>query len=294
MGNAAIAVTPSVLRELALPGAEDSTHKGMRGRVLVVAGAAETPGAALLAGIAALRGGAGVLQVATARSVARQLAVAVPEARVIGLDETPDGDISGDNHERVRELAAGADAVLIGPGLMDADALTTLVGALLAPGLECRVAVDARALEAVSGELARTRGDDIVLAPNAKEAAHMLGISATDVESDLAAALRELVARFGCTVALRAGDTVVGGPDGALYHEDGGTPGLGASGSGDVVTGFLAGLLARGTPAVAAAVWAVHVHALAGRRLGARIGPLGYLARELLDELTPVMSELDA
>lgn len=79
-----VPVTRAVARQMAPPMPDDSTHKGRRGRVLVVAGASHTPGAALLAGVAALRAGAGVLQIATAESVARQLAVAVPEARVLG------------------------------------------------------------------------------------------------------------------------------------------------------------------------------------------------------------------
>ena len=289
-----VIVTPAVLAELAPPQPEGEAHKGMRGSVLVVGGTSETPGAALLAGIAALRAGAGVLQVATAASVARALAVALPEARVIALPETDGGDIAGCAGEQLCELATAADAVLVGPGLADEAALAELVPSLIAAGAGGFLVVDAKALDAVTPSLAADHRHRVVLTPNAKEGASLLDVEVDEVNRDLRASHGKLVARFGCTVALRAGETFAGGPGQPTYHDSSGRPGLGSSGSGDVLAGYLTGLLARGTPPLAAAVWAVHVHAQAGRRLSSRIGRLGYLARELLDELASTAAELGA
>ena len=285
-------VTPAVLAELAPPVPEGTAHKGKRGCVLVVGGTTETPGAVLLAGIAALRAGAGVLQVATVASVSGQLAVAMPEARVIGLPETSGGDIAGHCGPDLLDLAGGADAILLGPGMADESALAELVPGLLEGVEDARVVLDAKALSAISPQMALSRRDRLVLTPNTSEGARLLGLDVTDVEHDPHSAHRRLVEMYVCTVALRGGETWTGEPGGPAYHDTSGSAGLGSSGSGDVLAGFLAGLLARGAAPVAAAVWAVHVHALSGRRLGTRIGPLGYLARELLDELASVAAEL--
>lgn len=287
-----VAVTEAVARGLAPPRPQGSAHKGSRGCVLAVGGSAETPGAILLAGIAALRAGAGILQVATVRSVASHLATAVPEARVIGLDEGPGGDIAGRCAGRLVELARDADAVLIGPGVADDNALRELVAALLRDAPRTALVVDARALAVVSADLVDGRGAPVVLTPNHMEAAGLLDTDADEVEADPARALAALVDRFRCTVSLRGGETLSSAPGQPVYRDTNGSPGLGTSGSGDVLAGFLTGLIARGTPALAAAVWAVHVHARSGQRLSTRIGELGFLARELLDEMGSVAAAL--
>jgi hydroxyethylthiazole kinase-like uncharacterized protein yjeF len=287
-----VVVTPAVLRDHSPPEPASYSHKGDRGCVLVIGGTRETPGAVVLAGIAALRAGAGVLQVATAESVARAVAVALPEARVIGIAESPLGDLSGGSGSRLAELAGAAQAVLIGPGLADADALATLMPSLLA-GLDSQaVVIDAHALRAITPELLHRHRDRVVLTPNVKEAAELLGADAGDVERESAQSIRSLVDRFGCTVALRGQETYIQAPRTSAYHDESGTPGLGTSGSGDVLVGYLAGLLARGAAPLAAALWAVHVHGQAGQRLSARLGHLGFLARELLDDLSIIAAEL--
>ena len=138
MSTHAEPVTPALLRENRLPAPDG--HKGSRGRVAVVGGSRSTPGAVLLAGVAALRVGAGVLSMSVPEAVAIPLAIGVPESSVIGFAE----DVSGDL-DQVRELVAGADAVLIGPGLDDPDRsralLSKLLGAASAP-----VVLDAFAL----------------------------------------------------------------------------------------------------------------------------------------------------
>jgi ADP-dependent NAD(P)H-hydrate dehydratase len=127
----ATAVTADLLREMPLPQPSDSGDKDERGRVLVVAGSPEVPGGALLAGVAALRAGAGKLQIATAASIAPHLGLAVPEALVIALPETPGGGLAEGALEAVLPRAQRCDALVIGPGILDEAGAAALAGGLL-------------------------------------------------------------------------------------------------------------------------------------------------------------------
>src|SRR5690349_10668398 len=135
-------VTRRVLRAMPLPRHADDEHKDDRGRVLIVAGAPEMPGAAVLAAVASLRAGAGRLRIATCRSIAPWVGAAVPESRVFALDETREGGIDPSSASRVVELAEKVDAVLVGPGLIDYEAVARLVARVL-PDLACPVVLDA-------------------------------------------------------------------------------------------------------------------------------------------------------
>jgi ADP-dependent NAD(P)H-hydrate dehydratase len=280
-------VTPALLRGWPLP--PPGEDKGDRGSVLVVGGAARTPGAALLAGLAALRAGAGKLQLAVAEPVATAVAVAVPEALVLPLPVSRSGSIQPAAAADLHDLAGKADVVCVGPGLDDADRTRTLVADLLGALAEGTGAVlDAYALGVLPGQedLCAGLGGRLVLTQNTREAGLLL---VEDPPSDRVAAALRIAERYTAVVALR-GTTAT--PQGRLYVGGAGQAGLGTSGSGDVLAGVVAGLLARGASPDQAAVWGAHLHASAGERLAARVGPLGYLARELLDETPRVLTEL--
>jgi NAD(P)H-hydrate repair Nnr-like enzyme with NAD(P)H-hydrate dehydratase domain len=123
--------------------------------------------------------------------------------------------------------------------------------------------------------------------------ASLLGIPRAAVRADPLGAAREAAAALQAVVAMKGACTFVVTPQGQAWGCDRGNPGLATSGSGDTLAGILAGLLARGTPPLHATLWAVYLHAEAGARLARRQGPLGFLARELLAEIPPVMAELD-
>lgn len=296
-------VTPSLLRDWPLPAPGEDKYS--RGSVLVIGGARATPGAALLAGATALRAGAGKLTLAVAESVAVQLGVALPECGSIGLPETADGSVKPDL-DRISPYLDGADAVLVGPGLDDPDLAGQLLAALLrreaghdgtsgdrgdrgGPA----VVLDAYALGALASledQLEPWRGR-LILTPNRKEAAVLLGRDVDDLDKDLA----EISERFDAVVTCHGLITQPPGHEAeapALWKITTGYGGLGTSGSGDVLAGAIAGLRARGTSSVQAACWGTHLHASAGDRLASRLGPLGFLARELADELPALMLEL--
>jgi hydroxyethylthiazole kinase-like uncharacterized protein yjeF len=249
--------------------------KYVRGTVLVIGGSAATPGAVVLAGIAALRVGAGRLQIATDARCASAVAVRVPEALVLPFDD----------RRAVAEQAAAAGAVVIGPGLTDAAHAASLLAVVVAAA-RCPVVVDARALEALAAEPMR-RPASLVLTPNEPELRRLLGQDGDDVDDVDDEHLHVAAARrFGAAVIA---ERVVADPSGCTWRDPQPVSGLGTSGSGDVLAGAAGGLAARTADAAAAACWAALAHREAGRRLARRIGPSGYLASELADELAPVV-----
>ncbi|MCU1485728.1 MAG: NAD(P)H-hydrate dehydratase [Actinomycetia bacterium] len=263
-----VEVTPEVLSGLPLPQHDDGDSKHDRGSVFVLGGSVETPGAILLAGLAALRAGAGRLGIATASEVAPAVAVAVPEARVLA-----DDDWQGP--------ATSAAAVLYGCGVLDVDGVDPVLDELTSSVTDGLVVLDAGAFPAVSRHpdwVHRLEGR-VLLVPNATEL-EVLGCASAVQAAD----------RFRAVVAVRDADTVIAAPDGRCYVDRHGTVGLATSGSGDVAAGIAVGLLGRGADPLTAAVWTAAVHGRAGERLG---GP-GFLARELLPEIPKALADLGA
>lgn len=281
-------VTPKALRDWPLP--STASDKYARGQVLVVGGAVGTPGAALLAGLAALRVGAGHLTLAVADAVAVGLAVAVPEAGVTALPSTSGGAVRGDDVSAIADSLGSADVVLVGPGLDDLDQAAELVRQVVPRlGGATRLVLDAYALAPLPGLRTELAGLDgrLVLTPNKKEAQVLLEDDDVEIGADQVV---EIARRYGAVVACQA---MVANPAGDLWTIGAGQEGLATSGSGDVLSGSIAGVAAAGAELDQAVCWATYAHAAAGDRLAARVGRLGYLAREILDELPPVMVELN-
>jgi hydroxyethylthiazole kinase-like uncharacterized protein yjeF len=269
---------------------EDS-DKEDRGRLLVVAGSRELAGAALLAGIAALRAGAGKLQIATAQSIAVQLAIAVPEARVVGLEETEEGCLAPSGIEELVALAEGAQAIMIGCGLQHGPPLDQLLDALLASGLDKPLVLDAAVLGSLArrAEALRAWKGGAVLLPHAREMARLLECEAGEVEADPEAAARRAAETFNAVAVIKGQFSYIVAPDGRAFRFEGGGVGLATSGSGDTLAGIVGGLCARGADPLTAALWGTYLHGEAGGRLAKRIGRIGFLARELLDEVPPLL-----
>ena len=279
-------VTPALLRQWPLPEPTGSKHG--RGRVLIVGGAAKTPGAAMLAGLAALRVGAGHLQLAVAGSAAVPVAVSLLEAGVVGLAENAQGSVRGTSAQQLEDQLSTSDAVLVGAGLDDADETAKLLSELTPlVGEQATLVLDAFAL-GVLVDLADVRkafAGRWVLTPNQDEAGRLLGRECDDLSQDVL----EIADRYQAVVTCRG---FVADHEGQAWEIAAGHAGLATSGSGDVLAGCVTGLLARGATPAQAACWATHLHSSAGDRLAGRVGPLGFLGRELLDELPPLLLEL--
>lgn len=271
-------VTPELLRSWGLPDPGDS--KKARGDVVVVGGSRRSPGAVFLAGEAALRVGAGRLAVVVPASVDGQLGVVMPEAAVHSLPEQADDPID----DPPRAAIESADAVLVGPGFDDPDETRATLRAVADLDAHCLV-LDAFALGILPSLDRRELPDRLVLNPNREEAAILLDHETdTDAEPDLTEIARRYDAVVNCYGRIAT-------PDGRTWKVPGGGPGLGTSGSGDVLAGAIAGFVARGLDPAQAAVWGSWSHARAGDRLTEREG-LGFLARDLPPELTRAVAEI--
>ena len=278
-------VTPQLLRGWPLPQVEDGGDKNARGTVLVVGGSTSTPGAVLLAGLAALRAGAGKLQILTVEATAVALAVAAPEAAVVGLAAAPDGSLAPETADEVVRRSERAVAVVLGPGLLDdTGALALLRGVLPRLG-DTRVLLDGLALIALAGNAALLAGRTAVLTPNAGELAALLEGDELDGE----AAAVEVARRYTAVVSSPGW---VATPTGRTWCVEAGGIGLGTSGSGDVLAGLVGGVLARGADPAQAAAWGQYLHCAAGDLLAARLGRVGFLARELLDEVPTALRQV--
>ena len=281
MTDEARRITPTLLREWPLPMPGGDGDKSERGRVLAIAGSREVPGAAILAADAALRAGAGKVCIAVDASVAPHVAVTVPEARVVDPDRA----------SLARE-ADRFDALLVGPGISKPSrglaACMRELAERVAP-----VVVDAGALDMFLTRWRPRRGaaTQCVATPHLGEMAHLLERDKAFVEKHAGRIAREFAARHRTVVALKGPTTFVAEPGGNLWVHDKGNIGLAISGSGDVLAGIIAALVARGASCAQATVWGVALHAQAGRRLVADHGTLGGLARELPSYIPAALRE---
>lgn len=280
-------VDAALLREWPLPKPDPESDKDDRGTVLVAGGSAQVPGGLILSGLAALRAGAGKLQLAAPKSIAVSVGATVFEARVVPLSETKTGSLDKRSGKELREIASGANAVLIGPGMLDEKLATDFTRVFFRRTPKCCVVIDAACIGGLSAS--KRLGVNAVLTPHAGEMASLLNTKKTKVEKspvecavDASRGLDAVIVMKGPTTFISAGDEI--------FSYSGGDVGLATSGSGDVLSGIIAGLLARGAPPDQAAVWGVAIHGAAGNALSKKMGRVGFLARELLDEIPRAMS----
>ena len=287
-------VTREFLLEHPLPLPQGEVDKDARGRVMVVGGHREVPGAVLLSGEAALRAGAGKLAIATIRSSAMALGIAVPEARVLGLSETEGGEIEASNADTIAAAIHAEDTVLLGPGMLDGDVAGELAATLLTDLDGPSIVLDAAALTGLRRrlDLMKQHAGRLVITPHAGEMATFLDIDIAEVAADPTGAARRAAAATGAVVIMKGSHTRIASPQGEIWEARQGNVGLATSGSGDTLAGIIAGLLARGAPPLLAAQWGVYMHGEAGERLRQAHGLLGYLAREIPAQIPAIMADL--
>ena len=268
-----------------LPARPLAGHKGTFGHLLVVAGSTGKSGAAALTAEAGMRGGAGLVTLATAAGERAILAAKLTEVMTAALPES-DGGISLQAIDPLRELTAGTEALALGPGLGQAPETAALVRLLVT---ECPLplVLDADGLNALAGHLdpLRQREAATLLTPQPGEMARLIGGTIRDVETDRVHVARNFAQQHRVVVVLKGARTIIAFPDGQLRINASGNPGMASGGMGDLLTGLLGALLAQGMTATDAAVLGVFLHGLAADRLAARQGSAGLLASDLLREL---------
>lgn len=265
------------------------THKGTYGHVLVVAGAPGKTGAAAMSGLGALRGGAGLVTVATREAALPWVQLQAPELMGVPLPET--GPLGLGDLDALAAAAKGKDALVVGPGIPRGPQTAEVIGELLAQ-LEAPVVLDADALNAIAQRLevlGRARGE-VLLTPHPGEMATLLGTTTAQMQKDRLGAARTLATARRVTVVLKGARTLIAHPDGTISVNPTGNPGMATGGAGDVLSGLLGALLAQGLSARDAAQVGVFAHGLAGDRARERVGELGLVATDLLAGLCEVWS----
>lgn len=290
--HAAKLLDRALLRRWALPKLGAHADKVARGDVLVVAGSLELAGAALLAGTAALRVGAGRIQLLVPRTIAPMLSIAFPEARVIGGAQTRAGELSASCAKQVRKQLAACRALLVGPGMSGPSVAGQLLREAGRVGCDATAVLDAGALElfATPAYRANSRLQGVIATPHAGEMAQMCGCAIEKVHAAPLPLAREVARELGIVLVLKGKRTFIVAPDGTAFQNVAGNVGLATSGSGDTLAGLIAGMAARGATPLQAAAWGVHLHARAGEACARSRGTLGYLARELAAEVPQLLA----
>jgi NAD(P)H-hydrate epimerase len=279
------------MRALIVPRAHDS-HKGTYGRVLVVAGSRGKSGAAHLAAMGALRSGAGLVTVATPASVLPIVSALGAEYMTLPLDESADGVVVESAVDAV--LAFHADVIAVGPGLGNTPAANAFVRALLSR-TTVPIVLDADALNAFAGDavaLVGREGIDVVITPHPGEMARLIGLTIDDVQAHRLDIAREFATSHRAHVILKGHRTIVASPDGVAAINLTGNAGMATGGTGDVLTGMIAGWIGQLRDAASAARLAVFLHGLAGDLAEAEMGEQALLARDVLSHLGRAVLDL--
>src|SRR6266481_841108 len=289
-------LTRASMRELITPRTPDS-HKGDYGRVLVVAGSRGKTGAAHLSAVGALRSGAGLVTVATPGSCQPVVAAMGPEYMTEALGETagrsgePVG-IDPADVERVLEMAR--DVIALGPGLGQAPATQHFITALV-DRASMPLVIDADGLNAFSGNpdrLAGREGRDVIITPHPGEMARLVGMSTDEVQASRLEIARNFAREHHLYVVLKGHRTIIATPDGKVFINPTGNPGMATGGVGDVLTGMIAAWLGQLLDAEAACKVAVYLHGMAGDLADADEGEVALVASDLVAHLGDAVQEL--
>jgi hydroxyethylthiazole kinase-like uncharacterized protein yjeF len=278
-----------------LPPRPERAHKGTFGRLLVVAGSLEYAGAALLVGLGAARGGAGLVCLATPESVGLRLLGLIPELTALLLPEEAPGLASPAGWRHIGAEAVGYDAVVVGPGLGRLHGTLRRTRSLLGD-LRLPVVADGDALNALAevDKWWKPLKGRVVLTPHPVEFARLSRVDEPPPDDDAlrAEAAGEAAARWGQVVVLKGACTVVASPDGEVARSEVATPALATAGSGDVLAGAIGAFLAAGVEPFTAAGCAVAAHARAGQLAERRIGRSGTIARDIANLLPEALEQL--
>lgn len=276
-----------------LPVRRPDAHKGSNGRVLLVAGAPGYTGAAALAAQGALRAGAGLVTLAVAAGLYPIMAAKLTEVITRPVPEEKGGILGRAAVPAILEMAAHQEVLAIGPGLGREDDTRAAVRDIIAEA-PCPLVIDADGLNALVGHtavLSQARAVP-VLTPHPGEMALLLNLTAARVNADRLGVARQAAAAWGAIVVLKGAGTVVAYPDGEAFINTSGGPALATAGTGDVLTGLIAALIAQGLSSHAAAVAGVYIHGLAGDIAARPAGGIGVCAGDVAQAVPQAIKEL--
>jgi NAD(P)H-hydrate epimerase len=281
---------PAVLVEtngsVPLPPRSATAHKGSVGDVLFIAGAAGYFGAPYFSAMSLLKAGGGYARLAAPKSMTPFIAARGSEIVLVPQAETAEGAMAASNREALLELAGRVDMVVMGPGLSLAEETQGLVRELAA-AIEKPLLVDGDGITAIAGrpEILRCRKGPTVLTPHPGEMSRLAGKSVGEIEKNRIPLLREVCANLSSCIVLKGAHSLIGTPEGRVFINLSGNPGMATAGSGDVLTGTIAAMHGLGLPLLEAVRKGVFLHGLAGDLAAADKGQDGITAQDILDFL---------
>lgn len=272
-----------------LPERPAHAHKGRFGKVLVLAGSTGMTGAATLTSLASLRAGAGLVVLGIPKSLNPILEVKLTEVITRPLAETPEGTLSLSAEPEIRSLLEWADVLAIGPGLSRNPETAELVRRIVMT-TSLPLVLDADGINAFEGqaELLKKRKGPLILTPHPGELARLisdLGLSVSKIDLERIEMARAWSQKWNAIVVLKGAPTVVGDPEGNVYVNPTGNSGMATGGSGDVLTGLIAGFWAQKSTPLHSALCGVYVHGLAGDLASEKMGQRALLAGDILDSV---------
>lgn len=281
----------------ALPRRNPDSHKGTYGHGLILAGSPGKTGAAAMTARAAMRTGAGLVTVGVPASLNPVLEAKLTEPMTAPLPEEPGGFLGLCSLPQAIKLFPDKSAVALGPGIGDGDYAGAFVGGVIAAAAAPLV-IDADGLNAIARDpgmgMLKKLQVPAVLTPHPGEMARLTGLTTQEVQADRIGCSREFAEQFKVVVVLKGSRTVIAAPDGSVFINPTGNPGMAGGGMGDALTGMIAGLICQGLEPLAAARLAVYVHGAIGDRLAAERGPLGILATDVIERIPGALSRFAA
>lgn len=269
------------------------SHKGDYGRVFVLAGSHGMSGACFLASMAALRSGAGLVTAGIPKSLTLPLARKMTEAMTLALPETSAGTLSKSAFSKAKHFLEKQDALAIGPGLSLSPETRVLIRRVVLSSRKPMV-IDADALTAFQGKvsLLKKRKAPAVLTPHPGEFVRLFGGSVPNTDLERKKRALHAAKKFGVVLVLKGHHTVVASPNGEIYVNETGNPGMATGGSGDVLTGVISAMLGQGIPPFFAACFGVLIHGLAGDLAAKEKGEISLLAGDILNALPRAFKKL--
>ncbi|MBI5236057.1 MAG: NAD(P)H-hydrate dehydratase [Deltaproteobacteria bacterium] len=269
------------------------SHKGSFGHTLIIGGSTGKTGAPYMAAMGAMRAGAGLATIALPKGLEPMMSAKTTEVMTLGLPDEKDGTLGPEAAKVVIKAMRSKAVICIGPGLGFSSGSTSLVSSIIGRA-GAPVVIDADGLNAVAASVAALKKakTPLVLTPHPGEAARLLGKDISAVQSDRVGAARTLAERAGAVVLLKGASSVVAEPDGCIYVNPTGNPALATAGTGDVLSGIVAGLLSRGLSPVEAASCGAYLHGKAADDYKTLHGGTGMIATDLLQLIPSVIVRL--